>query len=509
MAGALAALALAVPAASHSWIQQLNIIDPTTGTFVGAPGYPRNNTLRTDPKFSDLLMVHILPTGGAPAIEQRDLQELDLAQDTKGILKTDRMCKRTQEEQYQSPGSPMLEAAPGDLIALQYLENGHVTLPQNQPGKPPNRGNVYIYGTTQPKSPELFLDVFGQWSADGNGGDKRGKLLATQSYDDGNCYQVNSGSISAERQKKFPSPTGEDLMCQNDIALPSDLPVDQLYTLFWVWDWPTEPGPNAPNGIPEIYTSCIDVKITANKTVKRDIEVRDGLVSSAGFNNQAISSYMSSLTNSVTPATKVAKSTPVPATPNAASPVVSAATQSPAQVAPPPASPTSAMKPPSDAVAVEQVMSFISAAVEKEHTITVTVHDSGSTPVAASRSIQAASIPSSAAAASVPAAAQQPATSQRPSVTHQPPSMPPASLALQPPILLAVSNTTPTTTATRVIGSKDAALPAFSGTATPVAASPAPKTALAAAAGKRNCNAKNCKSKKRSRIFGASVKNSE
>ena len=107
------------------------------------------------------------------------------ANDTTGVNKNDPMCKHSQQTAYQADGSPRLQAAPGALVSLPYQENGHVTLPQNQPGKQPNRGLVYIYGTTQPKSPELFLDVFGQWTADGTGGDKRGKLLATQPFDDG------------------------------------------------------------------------------------------------------------------------------------------------------------------------------------------------------------------------------------------------------------------------------------------------------------------------------------
>lgn len=194
-AAALVALALLVaPTTAHSWIQELDVVDPKTGTFTGAPGYCRNNSLQTAPGFSDPLMVHILPGQGQPAIEQRDTIP---ALDTEGIFPNDTMCKHTQETQYQSPGNPRLQASPGDLVALRYQENGHVTLPGNQPGKPPNRGTVYIYGTTQPKFPELFLDVFGQWNTDGSGGDKRGKLLATQPFDDGYCYQVNSGNVSS------------------------------------------------------------------------------------------------------------------------------------------------------------------------------------------------------------------------------------------------------------------------------------------------------------------------
>lgn len=187
-AAALVALALlVVPTASHSWVQELDVIDPKTSQFTGAPGYSRNSTPQTAPGFSDELMVKILPGLGQPAIEQRDTIP---ALDTTGVTASETLCKNTQRTQFQSAGNPRLQAAPGDLVALRYQENGHVTLPQNQPGKPANRGWVYIYGTTQPKFPEVFLDVFGQWNAEGTGGDKRGKLLAKQPFDDGQCYQV-------------------------------------------------------------------------------------------------------------------------------------------------------------------------------------------------------------------------------------------------------------------------------------------------------------------------------
>lgn len=155
----------------------------SNGSFTGNPGYARNNTMRTVPGFSDLLMVHILPGQGQPSIEERQAPAASAAtpststatafSDTMSILPTDPMCKKTQQTMKQSNGSPRLQAAPGDNIALRYQENGHVTLPQNQPGKPANRGMIYIYGTTQPKTDENFLDVFKQWTSDGTGGDKR------------------------------------------------------------------------------------------------------------------------------------------------------------------------------------------------------------------------------------------------------------------------------------------------------------------------------------------------
>ena len=195
----VAFVALVQFSAGHSWIEQMMTINGQ-GQFTGNPGYARNATARTVPGFSDPIMVHILPGQGQPAIEQRDIGAID----TTGVTPTDPICKKTQQSQIQSSGLPRLSAAPGSMVALRYQENGHVTLPQNQPGKPPNRGTVYIYGTTQPDPNEKFLDVFNKWNADGTGGDKRGKLVATQAFDDGHCYQVNGGNISEQRQKEFP-----------------------------------------------------------------------------------------------------------------------------------------------------------------------------------------------------------------------------------------------------------------------------------------------------------------
>jgi hypothetical protein len=176
----------------------------------------------------------------------------------------------------------MLIASRGDKIALQYQENGHVTLPQNQANKPLNRGTVYIYGTTNLDPNTNLLDVLYKWTPDGTGGNRQGQLLATRNYDDGQCYQINNGNISRSRvvsfAKEAQDPMGANLWCQADVSLPNNLPVGKAYTLIWVWDWPTLDRPNVPfppssapgalpglNGTkvvtPEIYTTVMDVKI--------------------------------------------------------------------------------------------------------------------------------------------------------------------------------------------------------------------------------------------------------
>ncbi len=246
----LAILAVLEPTVlGHSWVEQLMVIGQD-GFFTGAPGYPRANVLRGTPGFGDPAMVNLIPGKGTE------------------IQQNEPMCKSSQQQPNQSEGSPALKATPGSLVALRYQENGHVTLPENQLGKAQNRGTVFIYGTTEPQPTDTFLSIHNVWNADGTGGDKRGKLLATQNYDDGQCYQINGGSISQKRQGEFPhepSPLmGQDLWCQNNIKLPEEAVAGKSYTLYWVWDWSTAPNvdPGLPKGKPEIYTTCMDIEVT-------------------------------------------------------------------------------------------------------------------------------------------------------------------------------------------------------------------------------------------------------
>ncbi|KAJ5327544.1 hypothetical protein MYU51_009241 [Penicillium brevicompactum] len=279
--------ALHTPIHAHSWIEELTLIAPN-GTFVGTPGYPRGNYLRTTPGYSDTTMTYLIPPGSRANVTQ--------------ILPTDKLCKDTQQEQKQSDGSPRLEASAGAAIALRFQENGHVTLPQNQPGKPANRGTVYVYGTTEPKTGEKLLDVFGAWTADGTGGDGRGVLLSKQNFDDGRCYQVNSGDISETRQAEYTHTAnqlmGADLWCQQDIQLPSSAPSGKPYTLYWVWDWPTAAGvdPTYPNGKAEIYTTCMDVDVVTQASKQA---VKDEYDTEQDLNKAAIPSQFDSLGDAV------------------------------------------------------------------------------------------------------------------------------------------------------------------------------------------------------------------
>lgn len=513
---------LIIPSAAHSWVEQMMAINGQ-GQFTGNPGYARNATARTAPGFSDPLMVHILPGQGQPAIEQRDISSVD----TQGITPTDPMCKKTQQQQIQGSGLPRLSVAPSSLVALRYQENGHVTLPQNQPGKPPNRGNVYIYGTTQPKPVENFLDVFGQWNADGTGGDKRGKLIATQPYDDGHCYQMNSGTISAQRQQQFPHAAnqlmGTDLWCQNDIKLPADAVSGKPYTLYWVWDWPTEPGadPNLPKGKAEIYTTCMDVDITAagKRDLIQDRALEPQASGGAALNNAAIPSYMSSLAASSS-AAPPSLSTPAPVTPSASQPAAaptSPATPSSASPAAPPAVSSSGA-----AMNAAAAASIVEAAIDAEIS-SVFAADTAATPIIASAAVKTVTVTSgsvsqatqpAAAAPSAPSpppaqapAASSAAASVQPSQASSAPSIPPSSMDIQPPVISALSGTATAVTAvpsatpsSSVVAGASAALPgAFSGTATPAGSSSVVPTPAAGACGGGNSK---CRAIKRSRILG-------
>lgn len=263
---ALAALGVLPQLASgHSWVERVMRIAPN-GTMTGTPGYERSHAVRGQISEDDI--VWLLPPNGRP--------------DGKVIHTDDKIAKPVQRPLNASSYTSqfgMAKAAPGDYIALQYQENGHVTLPAINPYKTINAGTVYVYGTNQSDLTNTNLvDVHFSWTADGTGGDKKGRLLATRNFDDGQCYQINSNITSAYRQASYPKqaqdPMGGDLWCQSDIQIPEDVSAGQVYTMIWVWDWPTMSIPGVPvppasfyansskSGVPyvttpQLYTSVI------------------------------------------------------------------------------------------------------------------------------------------------------------------------------------------------------------------------------------------------------------
>ncbi|KKY19418.1 hypothetical protein UCDDS831_g05387 [Diplodia seriata] len=257
--GLLAAALLLTQVAAHTWIEQLAVIKD--GAYVGNYGYPRGYLSRTDPGFN----------GGASS--QWLLPPLDSAR--LRVNDSDNLCRKEQQTQTQTEKWPRLSVAPGDYVAMKYGENGHVTLPDNQKGKPEKGGTVFVYGTTEPNDDEKLTTVL-KWTKDGTGGDKRGKLLATNNFDDGRCYQINSGPISTQRQKEFPDPNPgqpdsyNEQYCETDVQIPEDQEAGKTYTLYWVWQWPTAAGkdPTYPQGKDEWYTTCSDVDLTSANSLQ-------------------------------------------------------------------------------------------------------------------------------------------------------------------------------------------------------------------------------------------------
>ncbi|CAI6337825.1 unnamed protein product [Periconia digitata] len=261
---ALVALITLTPSVfAHTWIDQLRNINDK-GQYVGDAGYPRGKYVQGEKGYnmdSDVAAsgsLWLLPTikeKGQPWISEETL-----------------LCHPYQREQKQTSNYPRLQTSPGTFIAMRYLENGHVTLVGQNPNdqKPTNNGTIFVYGTTEPVKEEKLVNVL-QWTQDGKGGNKGGVLLAAQDYDDGRCHQHNDNPKSHLREEEHPNyapgqektgPSILELPCESNVMIPKDAPTGKPYTLYWVWQWNTEPGtPGLPQGKDEYYTSCMDVDV--------------------------------------------------------------------------------------------------------------------------------------------------------------------------------------------------------------------------------------------------------
>lgn len=307
---------------AHSWVEELTVVAPN-GTFTGPKGYPRGNVFRSA-SFNDKMMQWQLPTNEASQLSD-----------------TMAMCRPSQQTNNNDAGSPALQAAPGDVIALRYQENGHVTLPWVKSGKPEHSGTVYVYGTDQPHTDEKFTAIHKVWNLDGSGGDRRGKLLSTQFFDDGQCYQINPSYISVDRQGRFPrkpeagSVEGADVWCQTDIALPKDVKSDSKYTLYWVWDWPTLNTHNTTY-LYEAYTTCIDIDVIASDPQGSSSHTDVSFAQVTNYGDAAIQSIFDNVKTLGTQTVQTQPSTGVPSSPG--SPAAAAGT--PIASAPAPAAPS-------------------------------------------------------------------------------------------------------------------------------------------------------------------------
>jgi hypothetical protein len=213
-------------ALTHTWNEQLTVIK--NGIFTGSNGYPRGYVSCSQPCFNN---AYLLPP---------------LASGRTRVYDSDLLCAPTQRAANQTVNFPRLQVSPGSYVAVKYLDNA-----------------------TQPSKNKMLTDVL-QWSADGTGGNQLGRLLTAQNFDNGRYYQINTGNISVTRQNEFPGPTPgqpgsiNEQWCETDIIIPNDLQVNSTYTIYWVWQWPTEPGaPGLPNGKDEYYTTCSHLDIIA------------------------------------------------------------------------------------------------------------------------------------------------------------------------------------------------------------------------------------------------------
>jgi hypothetical protein len=113
----------------------------------------------------------------------------------------------------------------------------HTTSPQIPVGKPYRSGNVYVYGTTQAKDDEKLLSIHEVWNADGTGGDKRGKLLGTHYFDDLACHEDRNVAPFEIFDARKASTGLDELLCQTDFQVPSDVEVGDTLSVYWYWDW--------------------------------------------------------------------------------------------------------------------------------------------------------------------------------------------------------------------------------------------------------------------------------
>ncbi|KAH9906533.1 hypothetical protein F4778DRAFT_655211 [Xylariomycetidae sp. FL2044] len=263
---AIALLAASQSVNAHSWVEAMYRID-SSGHFTGEPGYPMGYIARDAPGFSDTAV-------------QNKITD---------VTSNPKVCKpgATTSDQY-----PRLSAAAGDYIAMTYEENGHVTQPDLTP-RPYRGGNVYVYGTTQAEESLGINDVMNAWTADGKGGNGKGRLLATHFYDDGQCHQqVNAAQMQTlDVWKERKAETGVDaLPCQTDLQLPDDLPADGTYTLMWVWDWPLIVSDT--QNVTEIYTSCAEVQLGAPESSSK---TQMKFAKNGNITNAAVSSQLADL----------------------------------------------------------------------------------------------------------------------------------------------------------------------------------------------------------------------
>ncbi|TGZ85184.1 hypothetical protein EX30DRAFT_392554 [Ascodesmis nigricans] len=218
---------------SHSWVSQVQLV---SGDGAGTLGYSRYYRGHID---DNETIKHL-----NPALNTYVCKDF-----TQGrVADSDKTTP-------QGTAYPILDASPGDRIALFWKDNGHVTLDSNLFKAPTaTPGNVTVYGTTTER--KLTLTEVVKWEK--NGG-KDGRLLTIAPYDDGSCAEDNQSKIALER-----GVDGQSKDCRMYVTIPEDVGSEKYYTLYWVWDFSMKTGTRTT----EWYTSCIDIAIKDKSKAK-------------------------------------------------------------------------------------------------------------------------------------------------------------------------------------------------------------------------------------------------
>ena len=139
------------------------------------------------------------------------------------------ICKEKDKINFQFP---RLRAHAGEEVIGYWLENGHIT---RQPIEGPNgsTGSVRWYGT-ESYSSDTTLGEVRAWTGDGQGGNKEGRLIGENPFDDRICAESNNSKVSSDRQVGLDKPT---LPCKGSFTLPGGLKPGSTYTVYWVWDF--------------------------------------------------------------------------------------------------------------------------------------------------------------------------------------------------------------------------------------------------------------------------------
>lgn len=359
-----AATLLFAGASAHTWVEQMSVIGENA-SFIGAPGYSRGYVSRGSPDFGDAKMSYLIPPNdGSGRIK---------------INETDYLCRPEQRQtNSNTPDWPQLRALPGSMVAARYLENGHVTLPANQIGKPGSGGLVYIYATTNPNPEMKMPDIF-KWKPTGDLA--TGRLLAVNNYDDGRFYQVNAASpMSMARQQEFPNPPAgqpptatHESWCETDFQIPKEATAGSL-AVYWVWQWPSLPNmnPNGPLGKDEMYTTCSDVQIVTDESIVKQA-VSGKVLPGQDPRTVAVKNYQERIANVTLPSNSAFYGPNSNFTANASS------------GSPAPASPATSASPMPSASGVpgSPIMSFVTVTNTMVVTVTNTMGAAGATGAAA------------------------------------------------------------------------------------------------------------------------------